>query len=326
MTQTATDANRAVLRHAREITGRPRVLVFDHCYHGTLDETLVVAGPDGATLPRPGQIGRIVDPAVTTAVVEFNDLPALERRLARGDIACVLTEPALTNAGLVLPEPGFLEGVARLAREHGALLALDETHTLSAGRGGYARRAGLAADFVVCGKAIAGGLPCAVFGFTAAVDAAMRAAESRRAPGHSGVGTTLAANPLAFAALQACLTEVMTARELRAHGSPRGAARRPPAGRVLGARARVCTCRASVRAWSSVADRRRATGARVSPRHAPALESAMHLFLLNRGFLLTPFHNMMLISPVTTLAQLERFVAAFHDCLDAFAAHLKPDA
>lgn len=317
LTHSATEANRAVLRHARELTGRPRVLVFNHCYHGTLEETLVVAGADGATVPRPGQVGRAFDPALTTVVVEFNDLPAVERALARGDIACVLTEPVLTNAGMVLPRPGFLEGLRELTRAHGAWLVLDETHTLSSGRGGYGRVHGIESDALVCGKAVAGGMPCAVYGFTADIEAGMRAAASRREPGHSGLGTTLSANALAVAALHACLTEVMTPEAHTCMDRLAGHL----AGRIEAA------FHARRLPWYvSRVGARLEFGRGTPPRngteslaaHDGALEAAIHLFLLNRGFLLTPFHDMMLVSPATTLAQIERFAAAFEDCLDEF--------
>jgi glutamate-1-semialdehyde 2,1-aminomutase len=189
-------------------TGRSRVLVFDRCYHGTVDETLVIRGEDGGTLPRPGQIGRIHDPAATTVVVEFNDIDAVERALARGDIACLLAEPVMTNAGMVLPQTGFLEAVREACTRHDVLLAIDETHTLSSAPGGYARLHGLAADFIVCGKAIAGGVPCGIYGYTEAVAELIRAADLQRESGHSGIGTTLAANPLAIAALAASLAHL----------------------------------------------------------------------------------------------------------------------
>jgi glutamate-1-semialdehyde 2,1-aminomutase len=322
VTQTATDANRAVLRHARALTGRPRCLVFNHCYHGTLDETLVVRGADGATLPRAGQIGRGFDPAATTVVVEFNDLVAVDRALARGDIGCVLAEPAMTNAGLVLPEPGFLEALAVLAKRYGALLAFDETHTLSAGRGGYGRRAGVAPDLLVCGKAIAGGMPCAVYGFTAEVEARMRAADATREPGHSGLGTTLSGNALALAALQACLGEVMTVDNHAYMDRLAGhlAGRLEAGFHSRGLDWHVSRVGARVEFGRGPPPR---NGSDSIAAHDAQLASAMHLFLLNRGFLITPFHNMMLISPATSLEQLERFGAVFHDCLDAFATFLQ---
>src|SRR4051812_8585950 len=178
VTQTATDANRTVLRWARAITGKPRVLVFDGCYHGTVEETLVRSVPElsdkGGTRARAGLIGMNHDVSATTDAVPFNDVPALERMLARGRTAAVIAEPVMTNIGMVLPESGFLAKLRELTRKYGVLLVIDETHTLSSARGGYSRAQNLQPDLWVCGKAVAGGMPCAVFGFTAAVAAGMR--------------------------------------------------------------------------------------------------------------------------------------------------------
>ncbi len=318
ITQTATDANRAVLRLARMVMRRPRVLVFDRCYHGTVDETMVILASDGATLPRPGQIGQVHDPRATTAVVEFNDIAAVEQALARGDIACVLAEPVMTNAGMVLPQPGFLADLRAACTRHEVLLAIDETHTLSSGHGGYARTHALAADFLVCGKAIAGGLPCAVFGYSDAVAQRIRAADAAREAGHSGIGTTLSANPLAIAALQACLAEVITPEN---HAHMESQAQRLAQGIEAALRAKYIPWQVS------------RVGARLEFGRSPAprtgrqsvdavdheLEGALHLYLLNRGFLLTPFHNMMLASPVTTSAQVDAFLDAFDAALQEFA-------
>jgi glutamate-1-semialdehyde 2,1-aminomutase len=193
MTQTASDANRAVLRWARAITGRARILCFDGCYHGTVDDTLVRALPErkGASRARAGLIGLSHDVSATTDAVPFNDAAALEQVLARGRTAAVIAEPVMTNIGMVLPAAGFLQKLRELTRRHGALLIIDETHTLSSARGGYSRAQNLEPDFWVCGKAIAGGMPCAVFGFTAEVEAGMQRVWRDRAGGHSGMGTTL---------------------------------------------------------------------------------------------------------------------------------------
>ena len=323
MTQTATDANRAALRHARAITGRPRVLVFNHCYHGTVDETLVVQGADGSTQPRPGQIGAISDVAATTRVVEFNDLPAVAVALAAGDIACVLAEPALTNAGMVLPEAGFLQALRELCTQHGSLLIIDETHTLSSGLGGYARSTGLQADILVCGKAVAGGLPCAVYGYTDAVAAGMRRVDAAREPGHSGLGTTLSGNPLALAALHATLTQLMTPAHY-AH--------------MLGLAQRLAHGIDTAFAQRGLLWQSTRLGARLEFAPAPAPRNgtqslaalhdqpiaALHLMLLNRGCLLTPFHNMMLVSPATTEAQMQHFLTVLGQCLDALHFALRP--
>src|SRR4029077_17272035 len=149
---TATDANRFVLRIARQIQRRPKVLVFNWCSHAPVDEPGAIIGEGGETVPKPGNVGPQVDPAETTVVVEFNDLEGVRRALARGDVACVLTEPALTNIGIVLPEPGFLDGLEQSCRESGTLLVYDETHTISAGPGGCVGAWGLSPDIVTIGK------------------------------------------------------------------------------------------------------------------------------------------------------------------------------
>jgi glutamate-1-semialdehyde 2,1-aminomutase len=318
LTQTATDANRAVLRYARMITARPRVLVFDRCYHGTVDETLAIMGADGSTLPRPGQIGRAYEPSATTAVVEFNDITAVERVLAGGDIACVLAEPVMTNAGMVLPQPGFLDALRAVCTRYQVLLAIDETHTLSSGYGGYARMHDLSADFLVCGKAIAGGLPCAVLGYSDAVAQRIDRANALREAGHSGIGTTLAANPLVIAALNASLVAVVTPQN---HALMEARAQRLAHG------VQSALQRAQVNWQVSRVGARLEFGRAPAPRTGRqsieavdhALEAALHLYLLNRGFLLTPFHNMMLTSPVTTAAQVDAFLHAFDASLQEFA-------
>ncbi len=156
LTLTATDANRWAIRLARQLTGRPRILVFSYCYHGSVDETFIVATPEGPR-SRAGNVGAPVDPRLTTRVAEFNDADGLERELAAGDVAVVLMEPALTNIGIVLPEPGYLDAVRELTRRSGTLLINDETHTFSAGPGGCTRAWNLDPDMVTIGKSIAGG-------------------------------------------------------------------------------------------------------------------------------------------------------------------------
>lgn len=316
ITQTATDANRAVLRRARQITGRQKILVFDRAYHGTVDETMAALSEQGETVPRPGQVGRVHDPALTTTVVEFNDLAALTQALQYNDIACVLAEPVMTNAGMVLPQPGFLGALRELCTRHGVLLAIDETHTLSSGPGGYARVQGLAADFLVCGKAIAGGLPCAVWGCSDEVAQRIREAEVRREPGHSGIGTTLSANPLQMAALLACLREVMTPENH--HFMDQLAARLQQGLEMRFAERSIPwqVTRVGARLEFGRAPRPR-TGRESLAGIDHSLEAAMHLYLLNRGFLLTPFHNMMLVSPATTVEQVDAFLHVF----DGWLAH-----
>jgi glutamate-1-semialdehyde 2,1-aminomutase len=206
---TASDANRFVLRWCRAITRRPNVLVFHGCYHGAVDDTFVRL-KDGNAILRPGVLGQVHDLTRYTRVIEFNDVAALEQALEPGDVACVITEPALTNIGMVLPQPGYLRALREIARRTGTLLVIDETHTISAGYGGYTRKEPLEPDFLTVGKAIAGGIPCSVFGFTSEMLAAMHRAEKEAGPGHSGMGTTLSANPLQLHAMRANLEHVMT--------------------------------------------------------------------------------------------------------------------
>ena len=206
---TATDANRFALRIARHITGRPKVLVFDWCYHGSVDEALIAVGPDGVAGPRPGNVGPAVDVNLTTKVVEFNDVEALEQALAPGDVAAVLTEPALTNIGIVAPEPGFHGLLRRFTREAGTLLVVDETHTICAGPGGYTRWHGLQPDMLTIGKAIGGGVPCAAYGFTQDVADRIHADWDYHSADVGGIGGTLAGSALQLAAMRATLDHVL---------------------------------------------------------------------------------------------------------------------
>ena len=321
MALTASDANRFVLRWARAITGRAQVLVFDGCYHGAVDDTLVDRDRvTGATLPRPSVLGQVHNHHAFTRVVPFNDLPALEAALADGQVACLLAEPALTNCGLVPPAPGFWEAAQALCQRHGSLLVMDETHTLSTARGGHAKAHGITPDFFVAGKAVAGGLPCALYGFSAEVAERMRVAKQAAPEGHSGIGTTLAGNALTIAALQASLAHLHTEASyrhmlaladrlesglndrIRRHAMPWTVTR-------LGARMELQFMPHTPRNAQDVLD------------HAqPELERFTHLFMLNRGVLLTPFHSMMLVSPATQVGDVDRLLAAF----DALCAALSP--
>lgn len=310
MTQTATDANRAALRWARAITRRAQTLVFRGCYHGTVDEIML----------RPGGIGTAIDVRASALAVEFDDLAGVEAALRTGDIAALLYEPVMTNAGMVLPQPGLHVALRDLTRRHGALLIVDETHTLSSGPGGYTRAHGLEPDLLVCGKAIAGGVPCAVYGFTAEVEARMRGVLAARHEehGHTGMGTTLAANPLALAALAAALASLHTPETYAPMLA--GAAALDAKLQALLARRRLDwhVARVGARLEIGYGERpRNATQAAASM--LPALEHAVHLYLLNRGCLLTPFHNMMLYSPVSAADDAERLVVALDACLGELA-------
>ena len=319
-TATASDANRFVLRWARAITGRQHIVVFNGCYHGTVDDVFVDLQPGGSTHTRASLLGQVHDIARFTRVVEFNDLPALRAALAAGDVACVITEPVLTNIGMVLPEPGFLEGVQAACREHGTLLVLDETHTISCGPGGYTRAHGLAPDVLVLGKPIAGGTPGAAYGFTADVGARMQAAKRAAPAGHSGIGTTLSAGLLTLKLMRTMLAEVMTEA---AYAHMFAIAQRLAEGLegVIARRALPWTVtRIGARCEVQFAPQRPRNGSEARAAFNDALEPALQLALINRGVLLTPFHNMLLASPAHTEADAEALIAAFDDALAALAA------
>jgi glutamate-1-semialdehyde 2,1-aminomutase len=308
---TASDANRFSIRVARAVTGRPKLLVFAACYHGAVDDTFVQPGPDGRTVARPGLVGQVADLSQTSKVIEFNDLPALEAALAEGDVAAVLAEPVMTNCCMVLPDPGYHAELRRLTRKHGTLLIIDETHTISSGLGGYTRTHGLEPDMFVVGKPVAGGLPASVWGMTAEVARRFRDFDASRPGGFSGIGTTLSANPLQFAAMRANLAEVMTAENyarmergaerlqkgladaIQRHGAPWHVVR-------VGARVEFICHPTPLR-----------NGSESHEAHKPALEKAIHAALVARGCLIAPFHNMMLVSPATGFDQIDRLIAAF---------------
>jgi glutamate-1-semialdehyde 2,1-aminomutase len=311
---TATDANRWILRMAREVTGRPRVLVFNWCYHGTVDETFVTLEA-GTPRSREGNVGPMVDPTLTTRVAEFNDLASVEAALAAGDVACLLMEPALTNIGIVLPEEGFLAGVREACTRSGALLVIDETHTLSAGPGGCTAAWNLEPDAVTLGKAIGGGVPIGAYGVSAALAERIAAAEDADLEDTGGVGGTLAGNALSLAATRATLEQVLTddafarmsrLRERFVAGVEQSLAARGTPWCVisLGARAEY--------RFSSEPPRSGAESAAAGDR---AVEEFLHLYLLNRGVLITPFHNMALMCPATSEEDVDRHSAAFDDAL-----------
>lgn len=314
VTVTASDANRAVVRWARAITGRPKVLVFDGCYHGQVEDAFVKL--DGhKTVMKPSLLGQVNNIAATSIAVPFNDLDAVENQLAHGDVALILTEPALTNTAMVLPRRGFIEGLIALARRHGTLLCLDETHTISTGPGGFTRAHDLDPDFFVLGKPVAGGLPAAVFGFTAEIEADMRRVQAAKSPGYSGIGTTLSGNILTLAAMRACLTDVMThaayahmtslaeylaaglRSEVERHGLPWTVTQ-------IGARAELV-----------FSDRPLENGTEAAAAIDHMVERAIHLYLLNRDVLVTPFHNMTLVAPTTTRADVDRLVSRIGEAL-----------
>ena len=312
----ATDANRFVLRFARMLTGRPRIVVHDWCYHGSVDETLVIRDAKGNTISRPGAIGPQVDPALTTRVVPFNDLVELERVLAIGDIACVLIEPALTNIGIVLPQDGYIQGVRDITRKYEVLLVIDETHTICAGPGGCTKLWNIDPDFVVIGKTIGGGIPVGAYGMTAEIALHLEAAMTGHDVDVSGVGGTLSGSALAMSAMKATLSNALTQEDFDqtiplatrwTQGVERVCVERNLDWHVqqLGCRAEYWFCTPPV------------DGAQAAAAVDPMLEAFLHLFCLNRGVLLAPFHNMALMSPFHSAADVDKHTEVFALALDA---------
>jgi glutamate-1-semialdehyde 2,1-aminomutase len=312
-TLTATDANRWAIRLARQVTGRPRILVHAYCYHGSVDETFAVIGADGRATARPGNVGPPVDLSVTTRVVEYNDVEGLERELANGDVAAMLMEPALTNIGIVMPEDGYLDAVRRLTREHGTLMINDETHTFSAGPGGATRAWGMDPDIVTIGKSIAGGIPIGAYGISNELAAAIRGDERADIEDVGGVGGTLAGNALSLAAARATLEYVLTDAAFermidRATRFTEGARE------VIGDLPWIVN-QIGARAEYRFASPPPRTGSESAAAADSELDDYFHAYLANRGVLITPFHNMALMSPATTDEDVDRHTEAFGDAV-----------
>ncbi|MFN3955270.1 MAG: aspartate aminotransferase family protein [Pararhodobacter sp.] len=321
---TATDANRNALRVARAVTGRRKVLVFNGCYHGTLQDTMV-ALEGRRTVARRGLVGQGFDLAEGAICCEFNDLKGVAAALETGEVAAILTEPVMTNSCMVLPAPGFLEGLRTLADTHGAVLIIDETHTISSGLGGYARVHGVMPDILVVGKCVAGGMPAAIWGLASALAERFAAHDATRPAGHSGMGTTLSANPMQFACLEATLGEVMTAG---AYAHMEAGAARLQAGLVRAIARHGLdwhVVRVGARVEFICAPGPLVNGTEAARAHQPELEGALHLGLVNRGCLIAPFHNMMLVSPATKNRQIDRLIAAFDEILTTLRVEAADD-
>ena len=310
-TVSATDANRHVLRYCRLITGKSKIIVIDRCYHGSVDETFATLDDAGNTIAREGNLGAPVSLDQTTRVVEFNDLAAMEAALAKGDVAAILMEPAMTNVGIVLPEDGYLYAVEKLAKKYGALLIIDETHTISVGAGGMTADLGLKPDFLTIGKAIGGGIPTGTFGMTREVAASIAAKVELEIIDTGGIGGTLAGNALSLASMRATLTQVLTEEnfarmiELGTRWSDGVDAaikefNLPWTCNRLGARGEYLFAKSAPR-----------TGREASDAGDFELEQYIHLRMLNDGFLITPFHNMALMSPATTAADVDAHTVVF---------------
>lgn len=314
-TLTATDANRFVLRIARHITRRPYVLVYNYCYHGTVDETFCTIN-NGVPGPRPGSVGPQVNPATTTRVIEWNNLEALEQALAPGDIACVLAEPAMTNIGIIHPDPGYHDALRELTRKFGTYLVIDETHTICTGPGGYTKAFNLQPDFLTIGKPLGSGIPVGVYGFTQEVADRIGETTTIDEADVGGIGGTLAGNALSLAAVKATLTKVLTEEAFDrmiplairwADGVQKviDEYKLPWVVNRLGCRAEYWFCEKT-------------------PRNGGAAEDAvdfdldryMHLAALNRGILMTPFHNMSLMSPATSEADVDYHTKVFREMVE----------
>lgn len=311
---TATDANRFALRLARAITQRPKVLVFNYCYHGTVDETFATLH-DGVVGPRSGNLGPPVNPVETTKVIEFNDVAALEAALAPRDVAAVLAEPAMTNIGIIHPDPGYHTALREITRRTGTLLIIDETHTICAGPGGYTQLHNLQPDLFVIGKPIASGIPAAVYGLSEEVADRARVQTSLEDIDTNGIGGTLSGNALALAAMRVTLEKVLTPQNFD-RMLPLAARFEQGVQEVIEAYVlpwivKRLGCRAEY--WFRPIPPR--NGGEAAAAVDFELDQYMHLFALNRGILMTPFHNMALISPYTSESDIDRHTSVFHEAV-----------
>ncbi len=311
---TATDANRFVLRLARHITKRPYVLVYDYCYHGTVDETFITIN-DGIPGPRPGAIGPQVNPVLTTRVIPWNDVPALEQALAPGDVACVLAEPVMTNIGIIHPDPGYHQSLRELTRKYGTLLIIDETHTMCSGPGGYTGETGLEPDILTVGKTIGSGVPAAVYGLSEEVGDLVSRSIKVDESDVGGIGGTLAGNALSLAAMRATLENTLS-KETFDHTVPLAIRFTDGVRKVideiqlpwvinrLGCRAEYWFCKDLPR-----------NGGEAEAAVDPDLDRYMHLSAMNRGILMTPFHNMALIAPDVTERDIDYHTQVFREAV-----------
>ena len=316
-TLTATDANRAMIRYSRAVTGKKKVLVMDYCYHGSVDETFATLDDNGAVVERRGNIGAPVPPSETTVVVPFNDVPALEAAFATGEIACVLVEPAMTNIGIVLPEPGWHDALRELATLHGAVLIIDETHTLCAGPGGMTQRDGLRPDAVVVGKTIAGGIPAGAYGMTQELGDKVRSSLHLEDIDVGGVGGTLAGNALSLVGIRATLGEVLTPESYpamidQATRWTQGVSQALEEWNVPWQVAQLGT-----RAEYSFLPHAPHDGGEAAHADDFELQQYLHLHALNRGILMTPFHNMALMSPATSSQDVDAHTAHFREAVES---------
>jgi glutamate-1-semialdehyde 2,1-aminomutase len=317
LTVSATDANRFAIRLARALTGRRKVLVFNHCYHGSVDEAFATLDEHGQVVERKFNMGAPVPPAQTTCVVEFNDVQALERELDAGDVACILTEPALTNVGIVLPEPGFHAALRELTRRAGTLLILDETHTISAGLGGYTAQHRLDPDMLTVGKAIASGIPAGAYAISERLTAQIAGDRGLRRTLTEGIGTggTLAGSVLTARIIAVTLREVLT-EDVMQRMTALGAEWAHGVRSVIGRHALPWhVTQLGARAEYAFRDTPARTGSQLAAAGDEHLERFLRLHLINRGILTTPFHNMALMSPATHGEDVDRHTHALDEAI-----------
>ena len=316
-TLTATDANRAMIRYSRAVTGKKKVLVMDYCYHGSVDETFATLDDNGAVVERRGNIGAPVPPSETTVVVPFNDVPALEAAFATGEIACVLVEPAMTNIGIVLPEPGWHDALRELATRHGAVLIIDETHTLCAGPGGMTQRDGLRPDAVVVGKTIAGGIPAGAYGMTQELGDKVRSSLHLEDIDVGGVGGTLAGNALSLVGIRATLGEVLTPESYPAMIDQATRWTQGVSQALEDWNVPWQVTQLGTRAEYSFLPHAPHDGGEAAHADDFELQQYLHLHALNRGILMTPFHNMALMSPATSSQDVDAHTAHFREAVES---------
>ncbi|GJQ35976.1 MAG: aspartate aminotransferase family protein [Anaerolineaceae bacterium] len=314
---TATDANRFALRMARLITGRKKILVFNYCYHGSVDETFISLDEEGTPISRPNNMGPQVDPRETSKVIEFNDIAALETALSARDVAAVLAEPAMTNIGIIHPEPGYHDTLRAMTRKYGTYLIIDETHTICTGPGGYTASFGLEPDFLTLGKPLAGGVPAAVYGFTEEVSQAFAAKLAVDDADVGGIGGTLAGNALSIAAMKATLQHVLTEEFYAKATKLQEQFTAGVEGVIAEFNLPWIVKRLGNRSEYWFRPTPPKNGGEAHAAVDPELDRYMHLFALNRGILMTPFHNMALISPETTQADVDYHTRMFREAVQS---------
>jgi glutamate-1-semialdehyde aminotransferase len=316
-TLSATDANRHLIRYAREVTGRPKIAVHDWCYHGTVDETFAVLDDHGNTVARKDNIGKPTELHNTTWSVPFNDLAATEMAFQSGEIAAFLMEPALTNIGIVLPDPGYLEGVQELCKKYDVIWILDETHTLSAGIGGMTADLKLSPDAVVLGKTIGGGIPVGTFGLSQKLAHRISTALNLETIDVGGVGGTLAGNALSMAAVNATLGQVLT-EENFAHMTKLAKLWEADVQAVIDEHQLPWqVSRVGCRAEFSFRASAPRTGREAADAEDFELQQFLQLHAINNQVLMTPFHNMALFSPESTIEDLKRHDLHFKKAVSA---------